>query len=40
MHDYTTNEKLKVTAGAICAVVTVALLAAIALGFLWMPPPL
>lgn len=39
MRDYTTKEKVKITVGAISAVVTVGLLAAIALGFLWMPPP-
>ncbi len=39
MRDYTTKEKFKITAGAICAVVTVGLLAAIALAFLWTPPP-
>jgi hypothetical protein len=39
MRDYTTKEKLKITAGAISAVVTVGLLAAIALAFLWTPPP-
>jgi hypothetical protein len=32
------KEKAKITAGAIAAVVTVALLAVIALAFLWMPP--
>ena len=39
MRDSTTKEKFKITAGAICAVVTVGLLAAIALAFLWTPPP-
>ena len=39
MREYTTKEKCKITAGAICAVVTVGLLAAIALAFLWTPPP-
>jgi hypothetical protein len=34
------NEKAKITAGAISAVVIVALLAMIGLAFLWMPPPL
>lgn len=39
MRDYTKQEKAKITAGAICAIVTVGLLAAVALSFLWMPPP-
>ena len=39
MRDYTKQEKAKIIAGVICAVVTVGLLAAVALGFLWMPPP-
>jgi hypothetical protein len=39
MRDYTTKEKLKITVGAISAVVTVGLLAVIALAFLWTPPP-
>ena len=34
------KNKLNETAGAVCALVTVGLLTAIALGFLWMPPPL
>jgi hypothetical protein len=38
MRDYTTKEKLKITVGAISAVVTVGLLAVIA-AFLWTPPP-
>jgi hypothetical protein len=36
---FKTNENVKITVGAICAVVTVGLLAAIALAFLWVPPP-
>jgi hypothetical protein len=32
------NEKAKITAGAISAVVIVALLAVIGLAFLWVPP--
>jgi hypothetical protein len=39
MRDYTSQEKIKTIAGAIAAIVTVALLATIALGLLWMPPP-
>jgi hypothetical protein len=39
MRDYTNKEKAKITAGAISAILIVALLAVIALGFLWMPPP-
>ncbi len=39
MRDYTTKDKAKITAGAISAVVIVGLLAVIALGFLWTPPP-
>jgi hypothetical protein len=39
VRDYTTNEKLKITAGAISAVVIVGLLAVVALAFLWTPPP-
>jgi hypothetical protein len=33
------NEKAKITAGAITAVLIVGLLAVIALAFLWTPPP-
>jgi len=33
------NEKAKITAGAISAVVLVAFLAIVALAFLWTPPP-
>ena len=33
------NEKAKITAGAVTAVVIVALLAVIGLAFLWTPPP-
>ncbi len=40
MHDYTTNENLKLIAGMVSALVTVGLIAAIAMAFLWMPPPL
>jgi hypothetical protein len=32
------NEKAKITAGAVAAVVTVGLLAVIAMAFLWTPP--
>ena len=39
MRDYTTKEKVKITTGAISAVITVGLLAAIALALLWSPPP-
>jgi hypothetical protein len=39
MRAYKKKEKAKITAGAISAIVAVALLAAIALAFLWMPPP-
>jgi hypothetical protein len=40
MRDYSTTprQKLKIMAGAIAALVTVGLLAALALGFLWVPP--
>jgi len=33
------NEKAKISAGAIAAVVMVVFLAVIGLAFLWMPPP-
>ncbi len=38
MRAYTRREKVKITAGAVAAIVTVAFLAVIALAFLWMPP--
>jgi hypothetical protein len=39
MRAYMKKEKAEITAGAIFAIVTVVLLVAIALAFLWMPPP-
>jgi len=38
-HSTTPRQNLKMAVGAIAAVVTVGLLAAIALGFLWIPSP-
>jgi hypothetical protein len=39
MQDYTKKEKVRITAGAISAVVIVGFLAVVALAFLWIPPP-
>lgn len=35
----TSNDRAKITAGAVAAVVIVGLMFVVALAFLWMPPP-
>jgi hypothetical protein len=39
MRDHTSNDKAKITAGAVAAIVMVGLMFVIALAFLWTPPP-
>jgi hypothetical protein len=39
MRDYPTNDKAKITAGAVAAVLIVGLMFVTAMAFLWMPPP-